>query len=257
MLRRLVLNDLEKFKMIAQPKISPDLDKILYLITAPEGDEYKTWLEIIDRKSGEKIWEIIGGNPNNPDWAPSGDKLLFTSRNNVNEGEKGTGLWVTKIDDKPKLLANIKNNISQPRWSNDGEYIVFISNVGDEDSNVKLIDRIPIWFNGEGWTYNKTKHLHLLKVNTGDISVISTGDIDVQCFDISKDSSKIAYCQSANPLKPGESDLIIFNIETGVQEHVLNGYYIQSLQWSPDSKQIAFMGHNGSRGYAIMLEFIY
>jgi len=247
MLRRLVLNDLEKFKMIAQPKISPDLDKILYLITAPEGDEYKTWLEIIDRKSGEKIWEIIGGNPNNPDWAPSGDKLLFTSRNNVNEGEKGTGLWVTKIDDKPKLLANIKNNISQPRWSNDGEYIVFISNVGDEDSNVKLIDRIPIWFNGEGWTYNKTKHLHLLKVNTGDISVISTGDIDVQCFDISKDSSKIAYCQSANPLKPGESDLIIFNIETGVQEHVLNGYYIQSLQWSTVTDLIGDLDRGCSR----------
>jgi dipeptidyl aminopeptidase/acylaminoacyl peptidase len=250
MLRRLALNDLEKFKMIAQPKISPDLDKILYLITVPEGDEYSTCLEIIDRKSGEKIWEIIEGNPNNPDWAPSGDKLLFTSRTNFTEGEKGTGLWVTKIDDKPKLLVNIKSNISQPRWSNNSEYIAFISNVGEEDSDVKIIDRIPIWFNGEGWTYNKTKHLHLLKVNTVDISVISTGDMDVQCFDISQDSSKIAYCQSANPLKPGESDLIIFNIETGVQEHVLNGYYIQSLQWSIDSKQIAFMGHNGSRGYA-------
>ena len=69
--------------MIAQPKISPDLDKTLYLITVPEGDEYSTCLEIIDRKSGEKIWEIIEGNPNNPDWAPSGDELLFVARAHI------------------------------------------------------------------------------------------------------------------------------------------------------------------------------
>ncbi len=37
-MRGLTIDDLERFKMIARPQLSPDAEKILYLVTVPDGD---------------------------------------------------------------------------------------------------------------------------------------------------------------------------------------------------------------------------
>ena len=248
-MRGLMIDDLESFKMIARPRLSPRSDKILYLVTIPDGEEYRTTLNIIDRKTGENLWSLNDGDPTNPEWAPFGDKLLFTSKKGMEKDEKGTGLWVAKIGEEPMQLAKFSGGVSQPCWSNDGGSILFVSGVGEDDPDVKVIDDIPIWFNGEGWTYYKTKHLHMYKIATGEISAVSDGDMDVQCYAISHDSSKIAYCQSANRLRPGESDLIIYDTRSGERDRILSSYMINSLLWSPDDTKIAFMGHDGSRGY--------
>ncbi len=245
-MRGLTLGDLEHFKMIARPQLSPDTSKILNLVTFPDGDEYRTILEVVDRATGDLVWSLDKGNPANPMWKPSGDRILFTSKMGV---EKGTGLWVVRIGEEPKMIREFSGGVSQPKWSSDGESIYFILAVGEDDPDVKIIDKIPIWFNGEGWTYHKSKKLHRLDIKTGEVSIISEGEPNIQCHASSNDGSKVAYCQSANPLRPGESNLYVYDIETGIADRILSGYMIHSLVWSPDDKRIAFMGHDGSRGY--------
>ncbi|MFW6109380.1 MAG: TolB family protein, partial [archaeon] len=229
MTHELRLNDLGKFRMIARPRLSNNAEKISYLVTIPDGDEYKTILEVVDRKNGEKLWSIDEGNPSNPEWAPYGDKLLFTSRKGMNKEEKGTGIWVTDNGADPELVARFNGGVSQPRWSGNGEYIFFISGTGEDDSEVKLIDDIPIWYNGEGWTYYKTKHLHMVNPETGEVRIISEGEMDIQCYSVSHDGTKIAYSQSGNRLRPGESDLIIIDTATDERERILSSYMIHSL----------------------------
>ncbi|MFH1179156.1 MAG: S9 family peptidase [Candidatus Bathyarchaeota archaeon] len=249
-MRGLTIDDLERFKMIARPQLSPDAEKILYLVTVPDGDKYRTTLEVIKWRTGDKQMSLTDGDPTNPSWSPFGDKILYTSRKGMDEKEKGTGLWVTPLSGEPELLAKFSGGVSSPRWSSDGKSILFVSGVGEMDEDVRVVDKIPIWYNGEGWTYYKTKHLHRYVVSSGECSRLTEGDIDVQCYAESSDGEKIAYCQSANPLRPGESDLTIHDCASGVRDRILSGYMIQSLHWSPDGKQIAFMGHDGSRGYA-------
>jgi dipeptidyl aminopeptidase/acylaminoacyl peptidase len=249
-MRGLTIDDLERFKMIARPQLSPDAEKILYIVTVPDGDKYWTTLEVIKWRTGDKQMSLTDGDPTNPSWSPFGDKILYTSRKGMDEKEKGTGLWVTPLSGEPELLAKFSGGVSSPRWSSDGKSILFVSGVGEIDEDVRVVDKIPIWYNGEGWTYYKTKHLHRYVVLSGECSRLTEGDMDVQCYAESSDSEKIAYCQSANPLRPGESDLTIYDCASGVRDRILSGYMIQSLHWSPDGKQIAFMGHDGSRGYA-------
>ena len=172
--------------------------------------------------------------------------MLFTSKMGL---EKGTGLWVVNMEEAPQMLAQLPGEISQPKWNSEGNSIYFISGVGETDPDVKIIDKIPIWFNGEGWTYHKSKKLHSYDVRSGEVSVISEEEMDIQCFAASNNGKKIAYCQSANPLRPGESNLVIHDVDSHVNEVMLNGYMIQSLVWSPDDKQIGFMSHDRSRGY--------
>jgi acylaminoacyl-peptidase len=245
----LTIDDLERFKMIAKPQLSHDTEKILYLVTAPDEDKYKTTLNVIERSSGKEIWKLDKSDPINPDWAPHEEVILYTSRDGMEKDEKGTGLWVTRIGKTPKLVAQFKGGVSQPRWSKDGQSIIFVSGVGEEDPDVKIIDKIPIWFNGEGWTYFKTKHLHRVGVDTGDVTQITSGKMNVQCYAESHCGEKIAYCLSSNPLRPGESDLIVYDAGSGVHERILSGYFVQSLHWSPKDDVIAFMGHDGSHGY--------
>ena len=88
-MRGLSVDDFEQIKMIARPHLSSDAEKILYLVTVPNGDKYKTALEVVDRKTGEKLWGIDEDNPTNPSWSPYGDMILFTSRKGLND-EKGT-----------------------------------------------------------------------------------------------------------------------------------------------------------------------
>ena len=248
-MRELTIDDLERFKMIARPQLSEDAEKILYLVTSPNGEKYETTLEVVNSK-GETLWSLSEGDPTNPSWSPHGDRILFTSRKGMEEKEKGTGLWVTQMGGEPKLLVKVAGGASSPHWSSDGESIYFVSGVGEDDPDVKVIDKIPIWYNGEGWTYYKSKHLHRYQIESGKLSVISEGEMDVQCYAESSDGNKVAYCQSANPLRPGESSLIVYDIAKGTSDQILSGYMIQSLIWSPDDDQIAFMGHDGSRGYA-------
>ena len=247
MLRGLRIDDLESYRMIARPTLSPDISKIAYLVTVPDGDEYSTELVVVDRKTGEQLWSIVEGNPTNPDWAPFGNKLLYTSRDGMEKAEKGTGIWVSDGKES-KLIARLQGGASSPKWSKDSESIYCISGVGEDDPDVKIIDKIPIWYNGEGWTYYKTKHLHRIDVETGKISVISEGDMSVQCY--AEQNGKIVYAQADNALIPSESNLIVYDSETGENDRILSGYSIQSLQWSPDGKEIAFTGSDGSRGYA-------
>ena len=196
----LMIDDRERFNMIAKPKLSPEADKTLYLVTFPDGDEYRTTLQVIIRSTGEELWSLADGDPSNPEWAPYGDKILFTSRKDMDKDEKGTGLWVTKIGEEPKLLTKFIGGVSQPRWSSDSESIFFVSGVGEDDPDVKVIDDIPIWFNGEGWTYYKTKHLNRYQIANGEVSQISEGEMDIQCYAVSNNGTKIAYCQSSNKL---------------------------------------------------------
>ena len=54
----LTVDDLDRFKMIARPQLSHDTEKILYLVTVPDADKYKTTLYVIERSSGKEIWKL-------------------------------------------------------------------------------------------------------------------------------------------------------------------------------------------------------
>ena len=249
-MRGLKIDDLERFQMIAQPELSHNAEKILYLVTFPEGDDYRTRLEIINRINGEIIWTLEDFEPSSPNWAPFDERILFTSRKGMDKIETGTGLWIMEEGKSPQLVAKISGGVSQPKWGADGKSIFFVSNVGEIETDVKIIDKIPFWSNGEGWTYHRTKYLHKINLETLEISVISSGDRNVQCYALNNDGSKVAYCQSADPLRPSESDLIVYNFQSGDREHILSGFMIESLQWSKDGSEIVIMGHDCSRGYA-------
>ncbi|MFH2111901.1 MAG: S9 family peptidase [Candidatus Bathyarchaeota archaeon] len=250
MARRLEIDDLGNFNMVSSPQLSPDSSKLAFVVCKPQGDEYLTTIWVVDSGNGYPIRFYGEGNPANPQWSPNGQQILFTSRRGMEKAEKGTGLYLVQVwGGEPRLVAKVVSGVAQPRWNKYGTKIYFISGVGEEDPEVRIVDTIPIWYNAEGWTYYKTKQLHVVDVNSGIVTQLTTGDMNVQCYAPGNLGSKIAYAKSATLLRPGESELCVYDIATGKHERLMCGYHISALCWSPQDDQIAILGHSGSHGY--------
>jgi acylaminoacyl-peptidase len=250
MARRLELDDLDKFIMLSDPQLSPDSQKLSFVVTRCVNDNYYSNIWIVDSNNGYPIRYYTDGSPFNARWSPNGQQILFTSKRKMESNKKGTGIWITQVwGGEPRRICKVNTGINDPKWNKYGTKIYFISSIGEANENIKLVDQIPIWSNDEGRIYYNTKQLSVVDVNSGIISQLTKSEDNVQCYDNGNQGGKIAYAKSANTLNPNESELYIFDIAKGKHEKILCGYWIFALCWSPNDDQIAFLGHDGSYGY--------
>jgi acylaminoacyl-peptidase len=216
-----------------------------------ERDEYVSTTWVIGLADGETLQFMSGKKDRSPVWSPDGKLILFTSQRGLEEGERGSELWVATVGGgEPRLLARMKGGVTQPRWSPDRNRVFFLSGVGEPEKDVKVIDRIPLWSNGVGFTYNLRSHIHVVDVASGNVKALTEGDFNVVCYAPSNDGERIAYAASADDLAPREIEVRTLDLTSRETSTVADGFMVMSLCWSPDDEHIAFMGNDLSKGYA-------
>ena len=133
----------------------------------------------------------------------------------------------------------------------DGNRIVFLSAVGEEDDGVKVVRRIPLWSNGAGFTYHARKHLHIVNVNSGSARQLTTGEMNVVYASPPNAGNRVAYVAAINDLNPMITDLFVTDVETGDSLKLTDSNMaIGPVCWSPNDKHLAFRAHNLRRGFA-------
>jgi acylaminoacyl-peptidase len=150
-------------------------------------------------------------------------------------------------------LLTLKGGVSAPQWSPDDKHIVFLSAIAeeDEDPRVKVISKIPIWFNAVGFTYNLQTCIHMVDVYSGNLIQLTRGEQDIVFASLSNKGDKVAYIASTNDLNPRIADIFILDILTNECFKLTNSNMtIESLCWSPNDKYIAFRGHDLRRGFS-------
>ncbi len=252
-MRPLKNEDLERLVLVSDPKVSPDSKYVVFTVTKPsiKEDKYLSSIWILDTESGEYEQLTSGPNDHSPEWSSDSRKISFLARRTLKEDETGCELWILNIIRRyePRLLVKLDKSISNVRWSPDGRSILFISAVGKVDEDVKVIEDIPIWVNGEGFTYNLRCHLFIVDVESGNYSQVTNGDFNVCYAEWSPSGDKIAYIVSEDKLKPYIRDIYILDLKTGERKKLTkSNMVILSLAWSPDGKYIVFKGHDLRRG---------
>lgn len=248
--------DLSKLVLVSSPVLHPSLEMVAFLTAKInlEKNLYESAVWIANVGSGEVYPFTSGPEDTCPQWCPDGRKLAFISRRGLLEGEKGANIYIASLESKePWKLAYFKGGIAEYRWSPDSKKIAVISKVGEVHEDVKVIDRIPIWNNGEGFTYNLRKHIFIVDTSSGITQQLTNGDYNVTTLAWSPDSRKLAYAASVDELKPYESRVFILDVGSGERvELPIKGYSVSALTWSPDGSKIAFIGRNvsGERGFA-------
>jgi|SRR5579884_3207096 dipeptidyl aminopeptidase/acylaminoacyl peptidase len=254
-----------KYRTISRPNFSPDGLKVAISVHQANKDEdiYNSDIVVL---SLDGSWDVTrftyGGKDYSPKFSPDGKNLLFLSRRTMGKEEKGSELYIASVatGGEPRRLLKRKEGIESPEWSPDSKSIYFISKVFDQElqdteekDGIKVVRRIGVWFNGEGFVHNLRKHVFSIDVDTGNISQLIRGDFDVSVFHLSNDGKSLGYVASTDDMRPYITDLFVVDSKAKTQAKMItrSDMMISDFTWSPDDNQIAMNGaYYLPRGFA-------
>ena len=243
-------NSLSNLRLVSSPSVSPDGSKVLFTVSRMDLDQDRyinnIWMYDLE---GDKYDAVTRGPADFcPLWSNRGDKFLFLGRRFIKEGEPGIEIWVSDFIGEPRQLVSFKTGVSKVEWSGDDRYILALVRVGEVEKDVKHIERIPVWFNGEGFVYSLRTHVFLIDSVSGEYRQVTDGDFIVVDASLSPDERYIAYLARKDELHPYLIDLHLLDLETGEDRVLVEGYTAWSVKWSGDGKKIFFVGHDRPHG---------
>jgi dipeptidyl aminopeptidase/acylaminoacyl peptidase len=134
--RPMQIEDLFKFKRVAEPQISPDGKLVVYQVTSVNLADNKTttdlWIADTNANGKGALRQLTnaGKSDKHPRWSPDGKQILFESnRSGSNQ------IWVIDVNGgEARKLTDISTEASNAIWSPDGSHIAFVSAVYPEFS---------------------------------------------------------------------------------------------------------------------------
>ena len=273
MSRAITIEDLYKIKFLSKPRISPDGQRVAFVVTTIDErkHEYRSSIWVAPTAGGEARRFTSGtANAYSPYWSPDGRWLAFVSdREGEREpADKDTQEQKEQGKDKPQIwlipgdggeahqLTFMPHGVSNPAWSPDSRRLVFSTAVGplDEETedgkplpSVRVIDRLLYRLEGAGFIYDKRQHLFLVDVAGGEPVQLTDGDWDDKDPTWSPGGTHIAFTSSRAEDRwrlpcPDVYTLSIDNGQSGELRCLTDGTRsCYSPSWSPDGKTIAFL----------------
>jgi dipeptidyl aminopeptidase/acylaminoacyl peptidase len=200
--RPMQIDDLFKFKRVADPQVSPDGSQVAYQVTAVDLDGNKTstavWVAATDGKTPPRqLTNPNGKGDKHPRWSPDGKKLLFESN------RTGTSqLYVLDLagGGEAVKVTDISTGAENGLWSPDGKHVAFVSAVYPEfselpfeESNKKnkekeeSIEKNPVkakvftrlfYRHWDEYVGDKRRHIFVVTADGKDCRDVTPGDRD-------------------------------------------------------------------------------
>lgn len=270
--RNITIEDLYKLKPVSKPRISPDGQRVAFVVTTIDEHkhQYRSSIWIVSTEGGEaKRFTAGPANTHSPGWSPDGRWLAFVSeregesagKDEKGQQKQGKGkpqIWLIPTDGgEARQLTFMQHGASNPVWSPDSRRLVFDAEVGPADEEtedgkplpkVRVIDRLWYRLDGVGFIYERRHHLFLVDIAGGEPQQLTDGDWDDGDPAWSPDGTRVAFVSSRAEDRwrtpcPDVYMLTISNGKAGELRCVTNGSLACAApSWSPDGQTIAFLG---------------
>jgi dipeptidyl aminopeptidase/acylaminoacyl peptidase len=182
-----------------------------------------------------------GAHDHSPAWSADSKRIAFLS-NRARAGQ--FQIYCTDAaGGSPRKLTDLKGALAQPRWSPDGKHIAFLF-IENATRAAGPIAAVPAEV-GEIGRRADEQRLCTVEVESGHVEMLSPADHYVYEYDWAPDSQSFALIAAQGD---GDNNWYIARLYTlPLRSHELHLVYKPAIQiavprWSPDGRQIAFIG---------------
>jgi dipeptidyl aminopeptidase/acylaminoacyl peptidase len=259
--RPMTIMDIMDLKNVGGVSLSPDGSKVAYTVSGwehanarPSTDPTKP-----DTAKGDKhdvrshIWMVpaAGGTPrqltfsergeSNPQWAPDGRSLAFTSSRGTGTDVKSQ-IWILPMDGgEAYQLTTSKENVTGFEWSKDGSRIAFLAvDTMPKSDEAKVARRDDPQVFEENF---RLSHAWVIDVPTKRATEVAHGNITVSgAPSWSPDGTKLAFqAAPTTMIRDSRSDIYVVTIADKSMTKITTKPEAGSAPaWSPDGKTIAY-----------------
>jgi dipeptidyl aminopeptidase/acylaminoacyl peptidase len=245
--RAMSIADLLNVPALNDPRLSPDGNQLLYVLTVTD------WKE--NRRIGH-IWRINadGSNPVQmtngekgegvPRWSPDGQWIAFIAQRGEEgdeEDEPNQIYLLPNAGGEAQALTEHETSVSSIQWSPDGRAIYFLAKnpkTKEEKKREKVKDDVTPF--DEDY-----KQIHLWRISLEDRKEtrISKGDFSVLEYDVSRDGTMIAHHRAPTPLfdDSDEGEVWVMAVDgSGAKQLTHNSVPERGARLSPDNRTVLF-----------------
>jgi dipeptidyl aminopeptidase/acylaminoacyl peptidase len=242
LLERIKLDDLLKFKFLSSLTISPDASKVAFVVHEMNQDDnnYKSNVWLYDAQTVQLSQLTSSGQDSSPLWL-NDSKLLFVSwrdekdRKRKENGEPLTPLYtidvtrgeakrafelpffvkqIKKLNEDTLLFIAVYDHRLKDFWKLSKDERESTLKTLKEEKDYEVLDEIPFWSNGSGFTNKKRIRLFSYDVQTGQIVPISDELSNVEYFSDSADGKAILYVANRfEHVMKRSNDLYLYDVE--------------------------------------------
>jgi Tol biopolymer transport system component len=267
--RSITVEDLYKFQIISEARVSPDGRRVVFVVQRVHQKTEKKYTNLwLASSDGKSCRQFTQGDQNDslPRWSPDGHTIAFVSNR---EDEKQSQIFLIPVDGgEAAKLTELEGSTRALEWSPDGESLLLNFRSKDaeavereKDSQKKElgvvsrhITRLFYKADGSGYVPEERWHIWTVDAASGEATQLTEEEFDENTPTWSPDGKTILFASNRHEDPDAHLDAVelytipagggeLTQIETGHDKSKSNPVY------SPDGEWIAYLGRRLSGSF--------
>ena len=222
-MEKLQINDLKDYNFLSNLEFSPEGDKLCFVKKQADMEEndYSSELWIYELNE-DNLWKLTGGKKDSNFIWLDNDNILFTSKRKEDDEESlkpSTEFYKINVNGgEAELFTEIPFAVQDFKTNSKSLLLKVFADIEEkteeelkEEKDYEVLEEIPFWGNGQGFTNKKRNHLLKLDLESKEYEKLIDGDKNILNFDLINDKVVLNMKEFKDKMEL-ESELYLYDL---------------------------------------------